>query len=63
LCAEILRAARDLGAIQAVVGPRGDDAYPVPRRLYEGLQMRQIGQIVSFRKTGEGTGTTSLFAA
>jgi hypothetical protein len=48
LCAEILRAARDLGAIQAIVGPRGDHAYPVPRRLYEGLKMREIGQVVSF---------------
>ncbi|WP_328472884.1 GNAT family N-acetyltransferase [Actinoplanes sp. NBC_00393] len=48
LCTEILRAARELGATQAVVGPRGDDAYPMPRRLYEGLRMREVGQVVSF---------------
>lgn len=48
LCTEILRIARDLGATQAVVGPRGDDAYPAPRKLYEGLRMREVGQVVSF---------------
>ncbi|GAB3137816.1 hypothetical protein GCM10027290_04250 [Micromonospora sonneratiae] len=48
LCAEILRAARDLGATQAVVGPRGDDGYPVPRRLYEGLRMCEVAQFVCF---------------
>ncbi|MEW2378429.1 GNAT family N-acetyltransferase [Micromonospora sp. NPDC047812] len=48
LCAEIMRAARDLGATQAVVGPRGDGGYPVPRRLYEGLRMREVAQVVSF---------------
>jgi len=47
LCAEILRAARDLGAIQAIVGPRGDSRYPVPRRTYAGLGMREVGQFVS----------------
>ncbi|MEH1101950.1 GNAT family N-acetyltransferase [Micromonospora sp. CPCC 205561] len=48
VCAEILRAARDLGATQAVVGPRGDGGYPAPRRLYEGLRMREVAQVVSF---------------
>ncbi|MEU4424381.1 GNAT family N-acetyltransferase [Actinoplanes sp. NPDC024001] len=52
LCAEMLRVAHDLGATQAVVGPRGDDAYPVPRRLYEGLGMRAVGQVVSFSNSG-----------
>lgn len=47
-CAEILRVARDLGATQAVVGARGDDAYPAPRGLYEGLRMREIAQVVPF---------------
>ena len=47
LCAEILRAARDLGATQAIVGPRGDSRYPVPRRAYAGLGMREAGQFVS----------------
>jgi GNAT superfamily N-acetyltransferase len=47
LCTEILRVARDLGATQAIVGPRGDDGYPVPRRLYAGLGMREVAQFVS----------------
>jgi GNAT superfamily N-acetyltransferase len=46
LCARILRVARDLGATQAVVGPRGDDGYPVPRRLYTGLGMREVARFV-----------------
>ncbi|MFK3983748.1 GNAT family N-acetyltransferase [Micromonospora sp. NPDC050397] len=48
LCAELLRVARDLGATQAVVGPRGDGAYRVPRKVYEGLGMREVAQFVSF---------------
>ncbi|WP_433517504.1 GNAT family N-acetyltransferase [Nonomuraea sp. CA-143628] len=37
VCLAALHAARSAGATQAVVGPRGDDAYPVPARLYRGL--------------------------
>jgi GNAT superfamily N-acetyltransferase len=48
LCAELLRAARDLGAREAVVGPRGDDGYPLPRRVYGGLGMREVAQFVRF---------------
>ena len=44
LCAEILRRARDLGATQAIVGPRGDNSYPVPRRVYAGLGMHEVAQ-------------------
>ncbi len=36
LGAEVLRVAAGLGAVQAVVTARGDDAYPVPHRLYTG---------------------------
>jgi predicted N-acetyltransferase YhbS len=48
LCSEILRRAAALGATQAVVGPRGDDAYPLPRRVYEGLGMREVAQVITF---------------
>jgi len=48
VCSELLRRARDLGATQAVVGPRGDDGYPLPRRLYEGLGMREVAQFVNY---------------
>lgn len=37
VCSAVMWAARDLGAVQSVVGPRGDAAYPAPRRLYESL--------------------------
>ncbi|MGH8967994.1 MAG: GNAT family N-acetyltransferase [Actinomycetes bacterium] len=37
VCTAVMSAARDLGATQAVVGPRCDAAYPAPRRLYESL--------------------------
>lgn len=50
LCAEILRRAASLGATQAVVGPRGDNAYPLPRRVYEGLSMREVAQFVTFTR-------------
>jgi GNAT superfamily N-acetyltransferase len=47
LCAEILRKARDLGATQAIVGPRGDESYPVPRRVYAGLGMHEVAQFAA----------------
>ena len=47
LCAQMLRAARQFGAREAVVGPRGDPGYPLPRRVYEGLGMREVAQFVS----------------
>lgn len=36
-CTAVMKAARDLGATRVVVGPRGDDVYPAPRRLYTSL--------------------------
>jgi hypothetical protein len=35
-----LTAARDLGATQGLVCPRGDDDYPAPARLYQGIGFR-----------------------
>ncbi|HEY0001329.1 MAG TPA: GNAT family N-acetyltransferase [Actinoplanes sp.] len=46
ICSEVLRVARELGAVQAVVAPRGDAGYPVPRRLYQSLGMREVAQFV-----------------
>lgn len=42
----MLYAARGFGADVAVVGPRGDTGYPLPRRVYEGLGMREVAQFV-----------------
>jgi GNAT superfamily N-acetyltransferase len=50
LCARMLQVACGLGAAEAVVGPRGDAAYPLPRRVYEGLGMREVGQVVPMTK-------------
>jgi GNAT superfamily N-acetyltransferase len=47
LCARMLCAADQLGANEAIVGPRGDPGYPLPRRVYEGLGMREVAQFVS----------------
>ncbi|MGN6577784.1 MAG: GNAT family N-acetyltransferase [Nocardioides sp.] len=47
LCAQMLHVAGRLGAEEAVVGPRGDPGYPLPRRVYEGLGMREVAQFVS----------------
>jgi hypothetical protein len=52
LCSDTLRAAAALGATQAVVGPRGDNAYPLPRRVYQGLAMREVAQLLSFTHHG-----------
>jgi len=45
-----LQRLREVGAERAVVLCRGDDAYPVPKRLYESVGFRQHSRIVSFRK-------------
>jgi ribosomal protein S18 acetylase RimI-like enzyme len=50
LCSEMLRRAVALGATEAVVGPRGDNAYPLPRRVYEGLGMREVAQVFTFTR-------------
>ena len=47
LCARTLCVAAQLGAKEAIVGPRGDPGYPLPRRVYERLGMREVAQFVS----------------
>jgi hypothetical protein len=51
VCAALLRAAAELGATQAVVGPRGDDDYPVPKRLYQSLDFITIDRTQTFAWT------------
>jgi ribosomal protein S18 acetylase RimI-like enzyme len=41
---------REAGATSAVVACRGDDAYPVPKRLYESVGFRQVGRVLSYRR-------------
>lgn len=68
VCHGLLQAARHLGATQALVGARGDPAYPIPRRTYAGLGMRPVARTVPFawaeagydarRQRGEWTAST-----
>lgn len=46
VCLAALRAAERAGAVRAVVAPRGDDAYPVPARLYRGLGFQDKARTV-----------------
>lgn len=45
-----LKALRDVGATQAVVYPRGDDAYPVAKQLYFGLGFQQVARTVTYHR-------------
>jgi predicted N-acetyltransferase YhbS len=45
-----LRSMRDAGATVAVVCPRGDAAYPVPRELYRRIGFRDAGRTVTYRR-------------
>lgn len=45
-----LKALRDAGASRAVVCPRGDDAYPIARRLYFGLGFQPVARTVTYRR-------------
>jgi len=45
-----LHAMRDAGATMAVVCPRGDAAYPVPRALYHQIGFRDAGRAVTHRQ-------------
>ena len=47
-----LHALRTAGATRAVVYPRGDPAYPVPRRLYAALGFRPVARTVTYRRSG-----------
>jgi GNAT superfamily N-acetyltransferase len=45
-----LQCFRDAGAEQAIVGCRGDDDYPIPKRLYESAGFREISRDVPMVK-------------
>ena len=50
VCLAALHALRAAGATRAIVGARGDDAYPVPRRLYGGLGFAPYARTVFFER-------------
>ncbi len=41
---------REIGARHAIVGSRGDEGYPVPRRLYESVGFRELSRNVRHMK-------------
>jgi ribosomal protein S18 acetylase RimI-like enzyme len=45
-----LQRLRDAGAERAIVLPRGDDGYPIPKLLYESIGFRLHSRSVAFRK-------------
>jgi ribosomal protein S18 acetylase RimI-like enzyme len=46
-----LQRLRDAGATEAIVACRGDDDYPVPRRLYRSVGFRELSRQVPYIKT------------
>jgi ribosomal protein S18 acetylase RimI-like enzyme len=50
VCLEALRRLRAAGAVRAVVGSRGDAAYPVPTLLYESIGFRELTRTLPFVK-------------
>ena len=46
----VLRALQNVGAVEAIVCPRGDVEYPVPRKLYGSLGFRAVGRTVTYTK-------------
>ncbi|MBE3013206.1 GNAT family N-acetyltransferase [Microbispora sp. NEAU-D428] len=51
VCLAALHAVRRAGARRAVVSPRGDDAYPVPARLYRSLGFRECARSLGYRRS------------
>jgi ribosomal protein S18 acetylase RimI-like enzyme len=49
VCLHALRRLRDEGADTALVGSRGDDAYPGPRRLYESIGFHEAWRHLVYR--------------
>jgi GNAT superfamily N-acetyltransferase len=39
---------REAGATHAIVGCRGDDAYPIPKRVYHGIGFREISRDIPY---------------
>ena len=50
VCRFGLRRLQELGAATAIVAPRGDDAFPVPKKLYESIGFRQHTRSQEYRK-------------
>lgn len=49
VCLAALHALGRLGGQQAVVQPRGDDAYPIPRALYQSLGFKSLARTLTYQ--------------
>ena len=47
-----LQRLRDLGATKAIVACRGDEAYPIPCKLYESIGFREVSRQLAYRRPG-----------
>jgi hypothetical protein len=45
-----LQRLRSAGATEAIVACRGDDDYPIPKRLYESVGFREISRQIPYIK-------------
>ena len=45
-----LQRLRELGATSAIVACRGDEAYPIPAKLYEALGFREVWRQHAYRR-------------
>lgn len=50
VCLSAMRALKAAGATRAIVYPRGDDAYPVPGKLYARLGFEPYGRTLTYTK-------------
>jgi ribosomal protein S18 acetylase RimI-like enzyme len=49
-----LRRLRELGASSALVACRGDEAYPIPAKLYEAIGFREVSRSLAYRAHAVG---------
>lgn len=51
VCLSAMRAAKQAGATHAIVNPRGDEGYPIPRQLYQQLGFRTLARTLTYAIT------------
>ena len=50
VCLSALQRLREAGTRRALVGSRGDAAYPIPTRLYESIGFRELSRLLAYTK-------------
>jgi ribosomal protein S18 acetylase RimI-like enzyme len=59
ICLFALQRLREAGAETALVGSRGDDAYPGPRALYESIGFRELWRDLVYSRAVEADSVTA----